>query len=470
MSSFLKSFMPLYIFFMLHDVSSAQVQKQSANWYYGHYCGLTFNSLPPVSVTPSQIYTNEGCASISDENGNLLFYSDGVTVWNRNHTVMPNGTGLHGHNSSSQSCLIAPNPGNEDQYYVFTAPDYSTNHGLEYSIIDMTLQNGFGDVTSVKNVVLLTNSTEKLTAVYHRNGIEYWVIGHSFESSDFYAWRVTTSGIGLPVISTSGTPHKSDSLIQFSDQNKLGCMKASPCGDKLACAVLFDSFLELFDFNDSSGVVSNPLLLGTWSGLFPYGIYGVEFSPGCSKLYASNESPPFVVQYDLLAGSPASIVASADTVCTSTFDYYGTLQNGLDGKVYLARIGNNNIGCIQDPDLPGAACNYDPYYADAGGSAVFGLPNFITSWFKNSLTAVENINENLFELYPNPVSDFVHLSSSVTIKGTIQFETSAGALVSRMPFSNMPFDMHGLPAGMYFVTLFTEDRVIRKKIIKGLND
>src|SRR5215207_1693788 len=111
-------------------------------------------------LTGGQIYTNEGCSSISDDNGNLLFYSDGMTIWDASHNIMPNGTGLHGQTSSSQSCLIAPDPGNTDLFYVFTAPEYATNDGLEYSVVDMNLNGGMGDVTGIKNVVLLANSTE----------------------------------------------------------------------------------------------------------------------------------------------------------------------------------------------------------------------------------------------------------------------------------------------------------------------
>src|SRR5215203_5674352 len=103
-------------------------QKNANNWYYGHHSGITFNTIPPVMLTGGQIYTNEGCSSISDDNDNLLFYSDGMTIWDASHNIMPNGTGLHGQTSSSQSCLITPAPANKDLFYVFTAPEYATNY------------------------------------------------------------------------------------------------------------------------------------------------------------------------------------------------------------------------------------------------------------------------------------------------------------------------------------------------------
>jgi len=452
----------------------ASAQNEANNWYYGEHAGITFNTIPPVALPGGQIYTNEGCSSISDAAGNLLFYSDGVKVWNRNHVIMPNGTGLHGNFSSSQSCLIANYPGSPGMYFIFTAPDYAANYGLQYSIIDMALDGGFGDVTAVKNVVLLPNSTEKLTACAHRNGIDFWVVGHEFESANFYAWQVSSSGVSnTPVISASGTPHESDSTNVYSEQNRLGTMKISPCGDKIACCVLTDSFLELFDFNDSTGIVSNPLLLGTWPGLFPYGIYGVEFSSGCTKLYASNENPPIVVQYDLLAGSPGAIVASADTVCTSTFDYYGTLQNGPDGLMYLARLGNNDLGCITQPDMPGMACAYVQNYASAPNtsSAVFGLPNYITTWFRNSATGIQhNVSGEEFALFPNPVSTVLQVNMNSTIEGKVrvQITNTLGTVLytGQKNESRFLIPFNNYPQGIYFIKVEYGNKFMIRKILK----
>src|SRR5688572_7206941 len=199
----MKKFLLCLVFFP----AILSAQNEANNWLYGHFAGITFNTSTPSALPGGQTQTNEGTSSISDAAGNLLFYSDGVKVWNRNHIVMPNGTGLHGNQSSSQSCLIVPWPEQENLYYVFTAPDWSANYGLEYSVVDMTLDGGLGDVTLEKNIILLSSSTEKLTAALHRNNRYVWVVGHSFESADFYAWRISTSGIDtVPVISTAGTP------------------------------------------------------------------------------------------------------------------------------------------------------------------------------------------------------------------------------------------------------------------------
>src|SRR6185503_6051784 len=139
-------------------------------------------------------------------------------------------------------------------------------------------------------------------------------IGHSFDNADFYVYSITTAGINAtPVISTAGT-------VQTGYLNKIGTMKASPCGDKIGVIVFDAAYVELFDFDNSTGVVSNAVHLGDFTVGNAWGLYGLEFSPDGSRLYVTQEQPAIVVQYDLLAGSNAAIIASADTVA-QLFNY-----------------------------------------------------------------------------------------------------------------------------------------------------
>lgn len=95
-------------------------QGEANVWYFGENAGLDFNNGAPVAITNGQLVTDEGCATISNATGQLLFYTDGVTVYNRNHSIMLNGTGLLGHASSTQSATIIPQPGTTHLYYIFT--------------------------------------------------------------------------------------------------------------------------------------------------------------------------------------------------------------------------------------------------------------------------------------------------------------------------------------------------------------
>src|SRR5699024_9106970 len=175
---------------------------------------------------------------------------------NANHELMQNGTGLYGDPSSTQSAIIIPVPGDDIRYIVFTADANALPDGLNYSIVDMSLDNGLGAVLSnKKNILLETPIAEKLTAAYHSNNEDIWVIAHKMESNEFLAYLVTNDGVNTnPIISAVGDNHVGGPL----GNGAIGAIKISPDGKKLACAKLsFESGLELFDFDTSTGEVSN---------------------------------------------------------------------------------------------------------------------------------------------------------------------------------------------------------------------
>src|SRR5210317_296926 len=141
-------------------------QGEAANWYFGYGAGIKFNLFTgtPNSVDNGLLFTNEGCTSMSDKSGNLLFYTDGSYVWNKVHKVMKSGSGLLGDRSSTQSAIIVPKPEDDNIYYVFTVGSNRSNTGLHYSVIDMSKENGLGEVIE-RNARLLNLCSEKITAV-----------------------------------------------------------------------------------------------------------------------------------------------------------------------------------------------------------------------------------------------------------------------------------------------------------------
>src|SRR5690349_13682807 len=178
-------------------VQSLSAQHEFDNWYFGQNAGVSFVSGSPVNLSGGQITTNEGCSSMSDGAGNLLFYTDGQNVYDKNHTLMPNGTGLLGNWSSTQSALITADPGNVNQYYIFTTDGFQGPNGLRYSIVDMTLNGGNGDIGTVKNVQLMNFSDEKVTGIRNASGNGFWIVSHgpSNTSNEYYAFPLTAAGI-----------------------------------------------------------------------------------------------------------------------------------------------------------------------------------------------------------------------------------------------------------------------------------
>jgi len=254
-------------------------QKEANMWYFGSLAGVDFNSGSPVAFGGSAMTQLEGCASISDTSGSTLFYTNGADVWNKNNVQMPNGFGLLGDNNSAQAAIIVRAPGSYTIFYIFTTPTWGVGD-MCYSIVDMSLQGGLGDIT-IKNTPMFTNSTEKVTAVQHANGTDIWIVGHEFNTNNFYSFLLTPAGLNpVPVITSTGSIHSGG--LGFA-----GYMKASHNGQKLAYACTINmNLVELLDFDNSTGIPSNPL-----SFINITEAYGLEFSPDDSKLYATEENP-----------------------------------------------------------------------------------------------------------------------------------------------------------------------------------
>jgi len=342
--------------------SQAVAQLQNNIWYFGNGGGIDFNTSPPGIPPGGLLRTAEGCAVASDPTtGTLLFYTDGTTVWNRNHAQMTNGTDLHGGFSSTQSAMIVPDPGNRQRYYIFTAGNVELGkYGIEYSIVDMSLMGGLGAVIAPKNVSLIGPQTEKLTSTPHCNGHDIWVISQN--SGIFYAFLVGDSGIASPVTSTPGVGR---------DVHAVGYLQASPDGRHLAAASYTHALaLQLYDFDNSTGIVSNRISLTTEQFF-----YGVCFSPDNTKLYATGIYKLF--QYDLSSGNAAEIVAS-ETILYHSIDDMWAIQRGPDGKLYVARDSTTYLGVITMPNAPGIACGYVHNGFDLhNGLSRLGLPGII---------------------------------------------------------------------------------------------
>jgi hypothetical protein len=386
---------------LLLDSGNMQAQSGIAdNWFFGVLCGMKF-ATSSTNAIASAMYTNEGCAGISDSTGTPLFYTDGVTVWNSANQIMPNGTGLLGSPSSTQSALIVPMPGSASQYYIFTVAEIGGPDGFRYSIADMTLQGGSGDITSTKNVPIKSDVTEKLTAVKNASGNGYWVMVHELNSDAFYAYELTAAGLSAPVISNAGIVHNNSAI-----QNTYGQMKFNTCGNMVALAAGYLDVVEVFHFDNATGTVSNTVSLPQSDH-----VYGVEFSIDGKFLYVSCYNPlGTLLQYDLQAGNAAAILAT-QTVISSTPDIYG-LQIANNEKIYVCKSFSQFMGTIESPTLAGTACNYidanvflDPN--STGATSSLSLPGFVTSFLGTEgpcfVTAInENSDDPYISVAPNP--------------------------------------------------------------------
>ncbi|MFH1051948.1 MAG: hypothetical protein V1779_13585, partial [bacterium] len=420
-------------------VNSLFAQKQFNNWYCNQNEALTFNT---ITGTPKVILNDKmfsgSPASISDANGNLLFYTDGVTVWNKKHLIMENGTGLLGNNTPpdyyhlSNYTLIVPQPGKKFIYWIFTTGTQrlrytqawetgngppedeikvsGSNSGLNYSIVDMSKNDGLGSVTE-KNNPLMIPCSGQVNSILHKNGKDVWIVSSKF-GNYFTAFLLTESGIDM-AIDSKFISILNDTLYQYGS---FGPLVKSLDGKKIASSFygywdpvymrrydirkIIPPHFEIFDFDNSTGKLSNrkyfinfyndsaflkfhkdsitiDTLMNGIDTNNSLKILSVKLSPDGSKLYmlftgntwiSGWKNKSYLLQFDLMLDSASMI---NQCVCLDHNDDwfmdYVIMQIGPDKKIYTTDITNYNIApgysarnhycIIQKPNNKGVKCD-----------------------------------------------------------------------------------------------------------------
>lgn len=431
-------------------------QNQGANWFFEQNGGIVFdtceNTVEAVTtgtIITDQVGPNKGISTLSDKYGNLLFYSDSRTIWDANNQPLPNadinsGTGLFGHRNS----IILPQPGSDNLFYIFVIDQPGPNNidddgyhsGLNYSIIDLNLRDGLGDVIpNQKNTELITyldvvpseneyKVSDLLTVVRGADCNSYWIITHF--QANFYAFLFNENGVNpTPVIST--LPPLIEIISFPSGANfYTGAeeLKASPDGNTIAVAhrsffVLpsgnlgIESDVYTYSFDKATGEMANPTkhIMGNDDD---YAANGLEFSPSSRYLYVntrkilgdngnttavSNKLDLF--RWDITSSTPtaSTLVYESDP---ADFTY---MQLGPDDKIYLVkRLGafladaRRFLGVIPNPDSPVITVDTDAVIVDPSGNfentATSRLPQINRQWFNTNIVLVPRGSPNDCEL------------------------------------------------------------------------
>jgi uncharacterized protein (TIGR02145 family) len=373
-------------------------QKEFNNWYFGDSAGVSFNSGFPVTFLSSQMPDFEsGTSNISDSLGNILFYTNGLVVNNRNNVIMPNGNLWVGCGLDYIKQNIAfQNVADPNRYYLFVAGcDCDPgNTGLTYSVIDMTLDGGLGDVPSGLNTVPVPGATQAslaVTAARHHNNRDVWVVVRlqSTANNNYLSYLINPSGINFtPVVSNSHemTPDCPDNIVIKS-------LKISRDGTKLAS--VYDTTIEFCNFNSSTGQIT-PLFLLNLPRCSGYPVFpnSVEFSVNSKYLYISLEggsgctSRFFLYQYDATITDSVQFMNSGTLIVNEKRGH--GLQLAPDGKIYCSinySSGGNTVlvdslCVINHPSSPGTACNYQPNILSLEGrGSGYALPDYVERYY-----------------------------------------------------------------------------------------
>ena len=382
------------------------------NWVFGNGAGLDFSQNPPIPFT-SSINTSEGCASISDDAGNLLFYTDGINVWDSNHQLilqdsnnvpnLPNVpiSSLTGDDSSTQSSIIVPRPGSNTEYYIFSiSGSTGGNQPLGGILLDTQSPNigtdaiNFSDFLTgtIPNLANGSSPTEKLIAIQHQNCQDVWIItieqtaltaNNDFQGNGWFRVFLLTDTIfthfnDFPIIDGNNNP------ISIFDQ---GYMKASSDGNWIAVANSHGGLhistprLLLFPFDSQTGNID----INNLENIFPAaptstnegGIYGVEFSPDSQLLYyvgigGSRNGNIYCTEIGNIANGER-LLRRQQT------NNYRALQLAQNGRIYISRFGDAALDFIDTPNALTASISNNSIALSANTLSRIGLPNLIAN-------------------------------------------------------------------------------------------
>ncbi len=332
----------IFIFFSFIIGSNAVAQRQDFIWYFGVGTdGLKFDSIGNVTKLTNKYSSGqfgyEAMVTVTDPlTGSLLFYSDGVTVIDKTHSVMTNGTGLMGDDDNSQGVTCCRMPKTCDKYYIIynSASDNDTGR-LYYSIADFSAAAN-GKVTNKNTSFGGTGYHQGMTIVPRRNKNSYWLLVHKYQTASYDVFLIDSSGVGS---ATSYT---------FSNSGRSMTLRYSQKAGKLVAVGIDNLKVTLLDFDDSTGVLSNEKQIG--SG-FSNGAYGGNFSPDGTKVYAivmNNSNVTELQQYSF---------ASSSWVNTANCCYAHDMKMAPDHNMWHIHTYNNTdpFAIIKKPNLSATA-------------------------------------------------------------------------------------------------------------------
>ncbi|MEP7265923.1 MAG: T9SS type A sorting domain-containing protein [Bacteroidota bacterium] len=501
------------IFILTLFATQAVAQNQNNVWMFGDSAGIDFNSITnPIPIT-SGVIGRGSCVSLADSNGNLILYAAtmpyfgpytflATKLFNDQNLILPGADSITGEAWYNELGLF-PKPGDTtgNLYYVFSiGVNGAPNPGLYFTLIDMSLNGGLGGVMQ-ENIQLDTiEYGDCLTTIKHGNGRDWWVIAkiNNFPFTflnRFRVYLVTPDSINGPFIQ------------DFNDASDVSFQKII-WHPEYAKFMLINTrgYMSEFNFDRCSGLISLDQNIYPEITNFNRPFWGGAYSPNGNIFYTSRTSYGgnggdynYLLQYDLTA---ANIPLSCDTLDSTLYPIAdcGDLRLAPDGKIYytqayphgfpyqdtMRNYVNENLGVINNPDVVGTGCNFQPFSFYLGGKRTYyGLPNnpnyslgpIVASLCDTLSTVINEVKEKSATIYisPNPATRLIYFNAQHLKgkQGILNIVTINGERVFQKPieilnggYATLRIEISSYPSGIYFVSFQTEKESVAGKFVK----
>lgn len=457
--------MKKYLLFFIHTLViclGAQAQYNSPEnriWAFGNRAGLDFSSGAPVPFT-SFMNTDEGNATLCDSAGNLVFCTNGKTIWNKVGDTMPNAAAIvsFSTSSTSQAAVIVPYIGQPGKYFVFSLQEIATlnDRKLAYCIVDMSLDGGLGDVVvSTRETLLDSAVSEKMIAIPGNND-NFWLVTHRVDTNLFVVYNINASGIGSKIFTKIGEFHVGGLCTHGY---AIGGIKSSPDRSMIALAEVRvgtckTGGVELYDFDPATGAITNCRVLDT-SGSFSYG----EFSPDNRKLYMYRVQPTSELrQFDLSLPTTDDIIASRYVVTASVNVMSTDLKLGPDARIYFRSMNSTTaattLDCISNPNGAGSTCGLTTHCIDLSPNPSRGCFPNLTYNSRAASSVKKQQTLSAYSVYPNPAQDELKLTGAELFSSATITDIAGVNVYSYQGRKGITsIDISRLPAGVYFARL-----------------
>lgn len=422
------------------EQNAQYVRASQRFWYFGARAGLDFGATgtnSPLAIsTPgsSPGYAGEGSTVVTDDSGNLVFWTNGRTIWNKNGDVAGNSTGLYASYSGTQAAASFPLGYDGKRYAVIanTTGDAAytglpQDKRLFLSIYDTTLNSGNGGIAAAaKNIDIAgsylsgTYSSESLGAMPNYDGSGYWVYTYGIKPvsgvTNIYGFLIGIDGTvrdkkTIPLttqpiycantVSNYGTINFSSSydkmviMIGASGCNSTGSSQISGTAYVMKTDRITGNLTQVAAWNTKANYLNT-------DASYKNAGYSADFSPDENLVYVTQLYPGRLTRYNISSGVSATIAGTQTTLGDSlavsgVADQQGggQIRRGPNGVMYFANAQNataapdattptapthRTIGCLTNP-------NYALYTTPATG---VGFEKSCTSKMSGTFPAASN--------------------------------------------------------------------------------